>query len=75
MEEAVWICEEPEAKVSFYGQSPEALRSSGYAPHQPGLTSLSPFIYYLFISFNQLKKKFTMSNWCVFGLELKIKII
>ena len=58
MEEAVWICEEPEAKVSFYGQSPEALRSSGYAPHQPGLTSLSHFIYYLFIYFIQpIKKK------------------
>ncbi|KAK7834673.1 hypothetical protein CFP56_024547 [Quercus suber] len=25
MEEAVWSCEEPEAKVSFYGQSLEAL--------------------------------------------------
>ena len=64
MEEAVWICEEPEAKVSFYGQSPEALRSSGYAPHQPGLTSLSHFIYYLFIYFIQpiKKKKSTMSD-------------
>ena len=61
MEEAVWICEEPEAKVLFYGQSLEALRSSGYAPHQPGLTSLSlslsHFIYNLFISFNQYKKE------------------
>ena len=57
MEEAVWICEEPEAEVSFYGQSLEAIRSSGYAPYQPGPTSFSHFIYYLFISFNPKKKK------------------
>ena len=57
MEEAVWICEEPEAEVSFHGQSLEAIRSSGYAPYQPGLTTFSDFIYYLFISFNQKKKK------------------
>ena len=64
MEEAVWICEEPEAEVSFYGQSLEAIRSSGYAPYQPGPTSFSHFIYYLFISFNPKKKKktSTMSN-------------
>ena len=58
MEEAVWICEEPEAEVSFYGQSLEAIRSSGYAPYQPGPTSFSHFIYYLFISFNPKKKKY-----------------
>ena len=68
MEEAVWICEEPEAKVSFHGQSLEALRSSGYAPHQPGLTPLSLvlFMIHLFHSTNTKKKKkrvsLTISN-------------
>ena len=73
MEEAVWICEEPEAKVSFYGQSPEALRSSGYAPHQPGLTSLSHFIYYLFIYFIQpiKKKKIHIVQLLCFRVRIK----
>ena len=72
MEEAVWICEEPEAKVSFHGQSLEALRSSGYAPHQPGLTSLSHFIYYLFIYFIQpIKKKIHNVQLVCFRVRIK----
>ena len=65
MEGAEWICEEPKAEVSFYGQSLEALRSSGYAPHQPGLTplslsfSLELIILFMirFISFNHIQKQ------------------
>lgn len=59
MEEAVWICEEPEAKVSIYCQSLKALRSSGYAAHQPGLTPLSLilFMIHLFHSTNTQKRK------------------